>query len=117
MEKSLEIGQDGSATRRTRIGDIRRDELTAAALRCIAAKGYDRVTLEDVAREAGSSQGNVLYYFKNREALMMSTANRIGEDMMDTPGHMKSREDAVRRKPCWASMTPVWRSRSLPYSQ
>jgi AcrR family transcriptional regulator len=83
MEKSLERGQDGSVARRTRIGDIRRDELTAAALRCIAAKGYDLVTLEDVAREAGSSQGNVLYYFKNRDALMMSTAKRIGEDMME----------------------------------
>jgi AcrR family transcriptional regulator len=82
MNESPDRQQEGSATRRTRIGDIRRDELTEAAIRCIAAKGYDRITLDDVAREAGSSQGNLLYYFKNREALMKATAKRIGEDMM-----------------------------------
>lgn len=69
--------------RRTSIRDIRRDELTAAALRCIATKGYDRVTLDDVAKESGSSQGNVLYHFKNREALMVATAERIRDNMLE----------------------------------
>ena len=82
MEELPARQREGSVVRRTRIGDIRRDELTEAALRCIAAKGYDRVTLDDVAREAGSSQGNLLYHFKSREALMRATARRIGEDMM-----------------------------------
>ncbi len=71
------------STRRASISDIRRDELTAAALKCIATKGYDRITLEDVAKESGSSQGNILYYFKNREALMVATAERIQADMLE----------------------------------
>ena len=70
--------------KRKSITDIRRDELTSAALKCIVAKGFDRVTLEDVAIESGSSQGNLLYYFKNREALMTATSERIGDDMVET---------------------------------
>jgi AcrR family transcriptional regulator len=66
---------------RTRISDIRKKELTSAALRCIAIKGFDRVTLDDVAKEAGFSQGIALYYFKNREALLNSSIESIWEDM------------------------------------
>ncbi len=82
MGKALEKQKAERMSRRTNIGDIRRDELTDAALRCIAEKGYDRVTLDDVAGESGFSQGIVLYYFKNREALLASTAQRIRDDML-----------------------------------
>ena len=67
---------------RTRISDIRRQELTSAALRCIAARGYDLVTLDDVAKEAGFSQGIALYYFKNREALLASAIESIWDNLM-----------------------------------
>ncbi len=84
MELSLKkVKEEEGLNRRTRIGDIRRDELTSAALRCIAAKGYDRVTLVDVAKESGFSQGIVLYYFKNREALLVSAVERIWEDLLE----------------------------------
>ena len=66
---------------RTRISDIRKKELTSAALRCIAVKGYDLVTLDDVAREAGFSQGIALYYFKNRESLLNSAVESIWDDL------------------------------------
>ena len=68
---------------RTKISDIRRNELTSAALRCIVDKGYDRVTLDDVAKESGFSQGIVLYYFKNRESLLSSAVERIWRDLLD----------------------------------
>jgi len=82
MGKPLEKQKVDRMSRRTNISDIRRDELTAAALRCIAVKGYDRITLDDVAKESGFSQGIVLYYFKNREALLASTAQKIRNDML-----------------------------------
>lgn len=68
---------------RTKISDIRRKELTSAALRCISVKGYDRVTLDDVAKEAGFSQGIALYYFKNRDALLSSAIESIWDDLVD----------------------------------
>lgn len=71
------------APQRTRISDIRKKELTSAALSCIAVKGYDRVTLDDVAKEAGFSQGIALYYFKNRESLLNSAIESIWDDLKD----------------------------------
>ena len=75
--------KDSDAARKTRIGDIRREELTLAALKCIAAKGYDRVTLDDVAKEAGLSQGIAFYYFKNREELLVSVIQKMLDNLKE----------------------------------
>lgn len=66
--------------RKVKISDIRRDQLTHAAMKCIAVKGYDRVTLDDVTHEAGLSKGIVSYYFKNREELLVSVIRRMWDD-------------------------------------
>ena len=68
---------------KTEISDIRREELTRAAMKCIADKGYDRVTLDDVTKEAGLSKGIASYYFKNREELLVSVIQRIWDDLVD----------------------------------
>jgi len=69
-------------TRRSVIGDIRREELTLAAMKCLAAKGYDRVTLDDVTKEAGLSKGIASYYFRNREDLLISVIQRMWDNMV-----------------------------------
>jgi len=68
---------------RTEISDIRREELTLAALKCIAEKGYDRVTLDDVTKEAGLSKGIASYYFKNREELLVSVIQKMWDKIVD----------------------------------
>ncbi len=68
--------------RRSVIGDIRREELTEAALKCLATKGYDRVTLDDVTKEAGLSKGIASYYFRNREDLLISVIQRMWDNMV-----------------------------------
>jgi len=68
---------------KTQISDIRRDELTQAALKCLAAKGYDKVTLDDVTREAGLSKGIASYYFKNREELLVSVIQKMWDNMVE----------------------------------
>ena len=65
--------------RKTEISEIRKQELTQAALKCMALKGYDRVTLDDVTREAGLSKGIASYYFKNREELLISVIYKMWE--------------------------------------
>ncbi|MCX5860036.1 MAG: TetR/AcrR family transcriptional regulator [Proteobacteria bacterium] len=64
------------------IGDIRREQLTEAAMKCIASKGYNRVTLEDVSQEAGLSKGIASYYFKNREDLLVSVIRRMRDHVI-----------------------------------
>ena len=65
--------------RKTEISEIRKQELTQAALKCMALKGYDRVTLDDVTKEAGLSKGIASYYFKNREELLISVIYKMWE--------------------------------------
>lgn len=67
--------------RKTEISEIRKEELTQAALKCMALKGYDRVTLDDVTKEAGLSKGIASYYFKNREELLISVIHKMWENV------------------------------------
>lgn len=67
---------------KTEIRQIRKEELTQAALKCIALKGYDRVTLDDVTKEAGLSKGIASYYFKNREELLVSVIRKMWENVV-----------------------------------
>ncbi len=67
--------------RKTEISEIRKQELTQAALKCMALKGYDRVTLDDVTKEAGLSKGIASYYFKNREELLASVIYKMLENV------------------------------------
>jgi TetR/AcrR family fatty acid metabolism transcriptional regulator len=68
--------------RKTEISEIRKEELTQAALECMALKGYDRVTLDDVTKEAGLSKGIASYYFKNREELLISVIHKMWENVV-----------------------------------
>jgi AcrR family transcriptional regulator len=68
--------------RKTEISEIRKQELTQAALKCMALKGYDRVTLDDVTKEAGLSKGIASYYFKNREELLVSVIHKMWENVV-----------------------------------
>jgi len=67
---------------KTQISNIRREELTRAAMKCIADKGYDRVTLDDVTREAGLSKGIASYYFNNREELLLSVIQKMRKEVV-----------------------------------
>jgi AcrR family transcriptional regulator len=45
-------------------------QIVAAATRVLAAKGYARTSLLDIAREAGMSKGALHYHFPTKEALV-----------------------------------------------
>lgn len=44
-----------------------------AAMRVVARKGYDHVTVQDIADEAGIAKGTVYLYFKSREDILEKT--------------------------------------------
>ena len=89
---------------KTEISSIRREELTQAALKCLAAKGYDRVTLDDVTREAGLSKGIAAYYFKRREDLLLSVIQKMWDNVMgltrriwELPENVDEEEEVYKR--------------------
>ncbi|MGH8983569.1 MAG: TetR/AcrR family transcriptional regulator [Acidimicrobiia bacterium] len=69
-----------------------RDRIVDAAERCIRRWGIRRVSMNDVAREAGVSRGSVYRYFADREALVQAVLERSSERQIETA------EPAIRRR-------------------
>ena len=57
--------------------DMRRDELMEAAIAIIAKEGLQRVTLAQIAVEAGMSTALVSHYFDSKEELLEATMRRL----------------------------------------
>jgi AcrR family transcriptional regulator len=51
-----------------------RDRLIAAAVEAIGEKGFERTTLEEVARRAGMTRGAIYGNFKDKEELFLAVA-------------------------------------------
>ncbi|RYE51481.1 MAG: TetR family transcriptional regulator [Hyphomicrobiales bacterium] len=60
--------------------EARRAQLVASTIRTLAARGYSRTTLTDVARAAGLSHGLVLFHFETKEKLLAETLSFLAEE-------------------------------------
>ena len=54
-----------------------RTAILDAADRLLAEYGYKKMTMEDVAREAGIGKGTTYLYFRSKEELALSCADRV----------------------------------------
>jgi AcrR family transcriptional regulator len=68
------------------------DRIVDAAEACIRRWGIRRVSMNDVAREAGVSRGSVYRYFADRAALVQAVLERTSER------HIALAEPSIRRK-------------------
>lgn len=64
------------------ISDVRREELAHAALEVFMTLGADGMTLDRVAKTAGTSKGTVLHYFVTKDALL----DRVLRDVLRVLG-------------------------------
>lgn len=58
----------------------RRAQLIEATISTLAARGYSRTTLTEVARTAGLSHGLVLFHFETKEKLLAETLSYLAEE-------------------------------------
>jgi AcrR family transcriptional regulator len=66
----------------TENGQRSRDRILQAALDLITEAGIDQVRLAEIARRAGMSSGQVMYYFTSKEHILLETlAWRDGQDI------------------------------------
>ncbi len=99
----------------------RRDEIIEAALRCFAAKGYQRTSMADVIEESGLSAGAIYGYFAGKQELFAAVAGRVlearrgeldarrahGEPL--APGQvMATLIDGMRREPFGHVIVQLW---------
>jgi AcrR family transcriptional regulator len=67
-----------TATRRTRLDPgERRDQILDAANGLFAERGYEDVTIEDIARSAGVTRGLVHHYFGGRKQVYLALLERV----------------------------------------
>lgn len=52
------------------VSDERRSQIIEAAVKVFIRKGYRKVTMPDIAREAGLSIGGVYWYFKGKDEIV-----------------------------------------------
>jgi AcrR family transcriptional regulator len=81
----------------TEDGQRSRDRVLQAALDLIIDVGIDRVRLAEVARRAGMSSGQVMYYFTSKEHILLETLA------------WQEHQDLLRRRATLADVTGAWR--------
>ncbi|MGW0879407.1 TetR/AcrR family transcriptional regulator [Streptomyces sp. NPDC002671] len=77
---------------RVRATDKRR-RLTAAAARVLHEQGVERTTLADIARAADVPVGNVYYYFKTKDDLVLAALSEHSAHLDELTGHLDELAD------------------------
>ena len=81
----------------TEDGQRSRDRILQAALDLIIEAGIDQVRLAEIARRAGMSSGQVMYYFASKEHILLETLA------------WQEHKDTMRRQAALAKVTGAWR--------
>jgi AcrR family transcriptional regulator len=81
----------------TEDGRRSRDRVLQAALDLIIEVGIDQIRIAEVARRAGMSSGQVMYYFTSKEHILLETLA------------WQEHQDTMRREAALAKVTGAWR--------
>src|SRR5450759_803194 len=65
------------------VEQFRSQAIREAAMRVVTRKGYDHVTVQDIADEAGIAKGTVYLYFKSREDIFEKTMSFSFEELRE----------------------------------
>jgi len=68
-------------TPRIDIGSIRREQIVDAAVAVIAEQGLQNLSLSEIEKKVGMSRGQLMYYFKAKEDILLAVFDRL-LDMM-----------------------------------
>jgi AcrR family transcriptional regulator len=71
----------------------RRRDVLRAAVRCVAASGYETVRLRDIAKEAEVSTGLLQHHFETREELLEQAFNQATIDLLDSWSALSGSQD------------------------
>ncbi|MFI6403396.1 TetR/AcrR family transcriptional regulator [Streptomyces sp. NPDC050548] len=100
-----------------------REEVLAAAMRMIAERGLEQLTMAALGREVGMSSGHLLYYFHSKDELLLQTLEwsegRLGAErgrLLTRTASARRRLDAYvdlyvpdgHRDPHWTLWLEVW---------
>ena len=61
--------------------DVKYQKIVRTAHDLFVSKGYDTVTISEVAREAGIAKGGMYYYFDSKEALLKAVHAQLAQEV------------------------------------
>ena len=82
----------GIKERKERERDRRKQQITVAAKRIFLEKGFDRATMEEIAKEAELSAGTLYLYFKNKHELYASITLKVLQFLNMRLAHIKAKK-------------------------
>lgn len=92
----------------TGVAAANRDRILDAAERLLGRFGYRKMTVEDIASEAGIGKGTVYLSFPSKEEVLLSTVDRIVERVCDA-----MRQEATRGHGATETLRAMLRARIL----
>ena len=84
----------GIKERKKREREMRRQQIMVAAKRVFSQKGFEKSTMEDIAREAELSPGTLYLYFKSKDELYASLCLRVLRFINVKVDHVINDDDA-----------------------
>jgi AcrR family transcriptional regulator len=89
-------------TPRIDVGRIRREQIVEAAVAVITERGIQRLSLSEIEKKAGMSRGQLTYYFRAKEDILLAVFDRLLHLIYERVG-----KEAKKRgkSPC---ETPGW---------
>lgn len=102
--------------------DRRRQEMTYAAAKVFAQRGYDQTTMQDVASSMGLATGALYHYFGSKEQLLISICDQLIEpllararELMVGDGRPRDKLQALVR--LWVANVVEYRNHMLVFQQ
>ena len=71
-------------SRKQILQDYRTRSLLESTRRLIAAQGFDAVTMERVAQDAGITKGGIYLYFRNKDQMILAAIEEIMDTMVQS---------------------------------
>src|SRR5437870_8235936 len=81
---------------RVTIASIRRTEIVDAAVAVIAEQGLQNLSLSEIENKVGMSRGQLTYYFKAKEDILLAVFDRLLLLMCQQQGFDKSEAWAAK---------------------
>jgi TetR/AcrR family transcriptional regulator, biofilm operon repressor len=64
--------------------ELTKEKIRAAAYKCVARFGFEKTTLDDIAKEVGLNKASLYYYYKNKEDIFLEITTDATRRFLET---------------------------------
>src|SRR5436190_5488661 len=83
------------------IASIRKEQIIEAAVAVIAEQGLHNLSLSEIENKAGMKRGQLTYYFKHKEDILLAVFDRVLQLMYERLGKPPGVDEEDRPKSGW----------------